>query len=197
VATSGTGGGFEKFCRRQTDISDASEDQGRRAGHLPQEGVQFVELQVAADALTVVTGKGTTILTCLTTSELKRLWEPAAEGKIRTWNQVRSTFPAESIALYGPGTFDLMGATSRSQRFGVHRDVAVRWDRLHRGHRDPPAGRGSCNPTSLVACPVVGAACSGGCRRRGGVVMVVDLDATRRVSASGGPTCPRPEGGGS
>jgi phosphate transport system substrate-binding protein len=105
VGTSGTGGGFEKFCQGQIDISDASraiKDEEKAA--CEAKGIAFTELHVATDALTVVTSKSNSFLTCLTTAQLKTLWEPGAEGKIKTWNQVDPKFPAETIQLFGPGT---------------------------------------------------------------------------------------------
>jgi phosphate transport system substrate-binding protein len=105
VGTSGTGGGFEKFCQGQIDISDASraiKDEEKAA--CTAKSIAYTELHVATDALTVVTAKSNTFLTCLTTAQLKTLWEPAAEGKVKTWNQVDPKFPAETIQLFGPGT---------------------------------------------------------------------------------------------
>jgi phosphate transport system substrate-binding protein len=105
VGTSGTGGGFEKFCLGQTDISDASrtiKDEEKAA--CEKSGVAFTELQVATDALTVVVSKDNTFLECLTTDELKTLWGPEAEGKVKTWNQVNAKFPNQPIELFGPGT---------------------------------------------------------------------------------------------
>jgi phosphate transport system substrate-binding protein len=106
VGTSGTGGGFEKFCQGQTDISDASrpikEDEEKPV--CDQKGVAYTELQVATDALTVVVSKDNTFLNCITTAELKKLWEPAAEGTVKTWNQVNPKFPAQPVELFGPGT---------------------------------------------------------------------------------------------
>jgi phosphate transport system substrate-binding protein len=105
VGTSGTGGGFEKFCAGDTDISDASrpiEDEEAKA--CDKNGVKYTELHVATDALTVVTSKDNDFITCLTTDELKTLWEPGAEGKVTKWNQVNPKFPAENIELFGPGT---------------------------------------------------------------------------------------------
>lgn len=105
VQTSGTGGGFEKFCQGQTDLSNASRPiKDEEKAICEQNGVAFTELRVATDALTVVASKENTFLTCLTTDELKKLWEPASEGKITTWNQVNPALPNEKIDLYGPGT---------------------------------------------------------------------------------------------
>ena len=105
VGTSGTGGGFEKFCAGETDISNASrpiKDEEKAA--CEKAGVAFTELRVATDALTVVVSKDNTTVECLTVEELKTMWEPAAEGKVTTWKQVRGDLPAEKLELYGPGT---------------------------------------------------------------------------------------------
>ena len=105
VGTSGTGGGFEVFCQGQTDISNASRPIDEEEVAACQEaGVQYTELQVATDALTVVTSADNDFISCLTTQELATLWGPEAEGTVTTWNQVNSSFPAEPIELYGPGT---------------------------------------------------------------------------------------------
>jgi phosphate transport system substrate-binding protein len=106
VGTSGTGGGFEKFCAGDTDISDASRpiDAKEEAPVCKKNGIDYTALHVATDALTVVVAKDNDFITCLTTAELKKLWEPAAENKVTTWNQVNPDFPNEKIELYGPGT---------------------------------------------------------------------------------------------
>ena len=105
VATSGTGGGFEKFCAGETSISNASRPiKDEEKAICDEKGIEYTELRIATDALTVVTSKENDFLTCLTTDELKKLWEPGAEDKVTTWKQVNSEFPAEKIELYGPGT---------------------------------------------------------------------------------------------
>jgi phosphate transport system substrate-binding protein len=106
VGTSGTGGGFEKFCAGDTDISNASRPikDDEEVPVCEENGVDYTELQVANDALTVVVSADNDFITCLTTEELKTLWEPGAEGKVTTWDQVNPEFPAETIELYGPGT---------------------------------------------------------------------------------------------
>lgn len=111
VGVSGTGGGFKKFCAGETDISNASrpiKDSERQK--CAAAGVKFIELPVAFDALTVVTNKQNTAVNSMTVAELKKLWEPAAQGKITKWNQVNSKFPNAPVKLYGPGadsgTFD-------------------------------------------------------------------------------------------
>ena len=111
VGISGTGGGFKKFCRGETDISDASRP------ILKQEmeackgaGIQYVELPVAFDALTVMVNPKNDWAPSMTVAELKKIWEPAAQGKITKWNQVRPNWPNAPLKLYGAGadsgTFD-------------------------------------------------------------------------------------------
>jgi phosphate transport system substrate-binding protein len=111
VGISGTGGGFKKFCRGETDISDASrpiltaEMEACRAA-----GIKYFELPIAYDALTVVVNPQNTWVTQFTIPELKKMWEPAAQGKVKTWNQINPKWPNEPLALFGPGsdsgTFD-------------------------------------------------------------------------------------------
>ncbi len=106
VGTSGTGGGFERFCVGETDISNASRPM-KDEEEVPlceENGVDYTELQVAVDALTVVVNKENDWATCLTTDQLKKMWEPAAEGEITNWSQVDPKFPDESLTLAGPGT---------------------------------------------------------------------------------------------
>jgi phosphate transport system substrate-binding protein len=105
VGLSGTGGGFKKFCAGQTDISNASrpiKDSEREA--CKSAGINFIELPIAYDALTVVVNNQNNWVTSMTVAELKKLWEPAAQGKITKWNQIRSNWPNSPIKLFGPGT---------------------------------------------------------------------------------------------
>ena len=105
VATSGTGGGFEKFCQGQTDISNASRPiKDEEKAICDKNKVEFSQLQIATDALTVVVSKDNDFVDCLTTDELKTMWAPEAENKVKTWNQVNPDFPNEPLELYGPGT---------------------------------------------------------------------------------------------
>ncbi len=105
VGESGTGGGFKKFSRAETDINDASRPiTASEIESCKAAGVEFIELPVAYDGLAVVVNKENTFVDFLTVAELKTLWEPEAQGKIKTWNQVRSSFPNVPINLYGPGT---------------------------------------------------------------------------------------------
>ncbi|MFI7491396.1 PstS family phosphate ABC transporter substrate-binding protein [Micromonospora echinaurantiaca] len=103
VATSGTGGGFEKFCKGETDISDASrpiKDEEKKACEAA--GIKYKELIVANDALTVVVNKDNTWADCLTVDQLKKIWEP--NSKVNNWNQVDPKFPNEPLKLFGAGT---------------------------------------------------------------------------------------------
>ena len=111
VGTSGTGGGFKKFCAGDTDISNASRPiKEKEAETCKAAGVEFIELPVAIDGLTVVVNKENTWAKCLTIAELNTIWGPESEGKVTTWNQVRPDFPNEPLALFGAGadsgTFD-------------------------------------------------------------------------------------------
>jgi phosphate transport system substrate-binding protein len=105
VGTSGTGAGFKKFCAGETDISGASRPiKDEEKAECEKAGIQFTEILVANDALTVVVNKENTWAKCLTVDQLKKMWEPAAEGKVTTWQQVDPKFPAEKLELFGAGT---------------------------------------------------------------------------------------------
>jgi len=111
VGISGTGGGFKKFCRGDTDISGASRpilkgemEECRKAG------IEYFELPVAFDALTVVVNPKNTFIRQLTVAEMKKMWEPAAQGKVMRWSHVNPQWPDQPMKLFGPGadsgTFD-------------------------------------------------------------------------------------------
>jgi phosphate transport system substrate-binding protein len=106
VGISGTGGGFERFCAGETDISDASRPikDDEEAPICADAGITYVDYTVAIDALTVIVNPENDWATCLTTEQLKKIWEPGAEGKITNWNQVDPSFPDEPLTLSGPGT---------------------------------------------------------------------------------------------
>lgn len=111
VGISGTGGGFKKFCRGETDVQNASRPILKKEMDACKEaGVQFIELPVAYDGLTVVINKNNDFVKSLSVEELKKMWEPAAQGKIKTWKQVNATFPDTPLKLFGAGsdsgTFD-------------------------------------------------------------------------------------------
>lgn len=104
VGLSGTGGGFKKFSRGETDINDASRPIKKNEDSLCHaNGISSVELKVAYDGLAVVVSPENTWCKDMTVAELKTLWEPAAQGKIKKWNQIRKEWPNEEIHLFGPG----------------------------------------------------------------------------------------------
>lgn len=111
VGIGGTGGGFKKFCRGETDISNASRPILKAEMEAcAKAGVKFIELPVAYDALTVVVNPKATWIDQITVAELKKMWEPAAQGVITKWNQVNPKWPNAPLKLFGPGsdsgTFD-------------------------------------------------------------------------------------------
>ncbi len=111
VGISGTGGGFKRFCRGETDISDASRPiLTAEMAACAAAGIKYIELPIAYDALTVVVNPKATWVDQVTVAELKKMWEPAAQGVIARWNQVNSKWPKQPLKLFGPGadsgTFD-------------------------------------------------------------------------------------------
>ena len=104
VGTSGTGGGFEKFCAGETDISDASRpiDDADEVPICEEAGIEYAEIPVANDALTVVVSAENDWVDCLTTEQLKAIWEP--KSKVNSWKDVDPSFPDEKLELFGPGT---------------------------------------------------------------------------------------------
>ena len=116
VGVSGTGGGFKKFCTGETHISDASRPIKQSEVDLCAEnGVQFIELPVAIDGLSVIVNPANDFVECMTVEELHTVWAPEAEGVVTKWSQVRAGWPDEEIRLYAPGvdsgTFDYFTET--------------------------------------------------------------------------------------
>ncbi|PXW85212.1 phosphate ABC transporter substrate-binding protein (PhoT family) [Nitrosomonas sp. Nm84] len=104
VGISGTGGGFKKFCRNEIDIVNASRPiTPTEMEACKKEGVQYIEMPVAFDALTVVVNPKNTWSRTITIEELKKIWEPEAQGKVTNWNQINPAWPDKKIKLYGPG----------------------------------------------------------------------------------------------
>jgi phosphate transport system substrate-binding protein len=104
VGISGTGGGLTKFCRGEIDIANASRPiQRKEMKACDKAGVEFVELPVAFDPITVVVNRENKWLKTITVAELKKMWESAAQGKITKWSQVNPAWPDESFKLYGAG----------------------------------------------------------------------------------------------
>ncbi len=106
VGGAGTSDGFEAFCQGDTQISDASRpiDVAEEVPVCEENGVEFIEIPVAYDGISIVVNKQNDWTTNVTSDELKTMWEPAAEGKITKWSQVRSDWPDRELSLYGPGT---------------------------------------------------------------------------------------------
>jgi len=134
VGTSGTGGGFKKFCAGETDISDASrpikEDDEFEAPACKKNGIKFEELQVANDGLSVVVNKDNTWAKCLTVEQLKKIWEPSST--VSNWNQVDSSFPDEALTLFGAGTssgtFDYFTAAINGEEGASRTDYSATED---------------------------------------------------------------------
>ena len=111
VGVSGTGGGFKKFCRGETDVQDASRPITKEEmATCKAAKVNYIELPIAFDAIAIVVSKKNTWANEITVEELKKMWEPAAQGKITTWKQVNPKWPDEKLELFGSttdnGTFD-------------------------------------------------------------------------------------------
>jgi phosphate transport system substrate-binding protein len=111
VGISGTGGGFKKFCRGETDVSNASRPiLKKEMDDCKAAGIEYIELPVAFDALTVVVNPKNSFIKQLTVAELKKMWEPAAQGKVQKWKDVNPEWPDTPLKLFGPGadsgTFD-------------------------------------------------------------------------------------------
>ena len=106
VGGAGTSDGFEAFCQGDTQISDASRpiDVAEEVPVCEENGVDFIEIPVAFDGISVVVNEQNDFATDATSEQLKTLWEPAAEGEITRWNQVNPEWPNAEISLYGPGT---------------------------------------------------------------------------------------------
>jgi phosphate transport system substrate-binding protein len=106
VGGAGTSDGFEAFCQGDTQISDASRpiDVAEEVPVCEENGVEFIEIPIAYDGISVVVNPENDWASDITSDELKTMWEPAAEGRITRWNQVRSEWPDRELNLYGPGT---------------------------------------------------------------------------------------------
>jgi len=111
VGISGTGGGFKKFCRGETDVQNASRPiQATEDLQCKESKIGYIELPIAYDAITIVVSKKNTWLKDITLAELEKIWAPAAQGKTMTWDEVRTGWPKKPVRLYGAGsdsgTFD-------------------------------------------------------------------------------------------
>jgi phosphate transport system substrate-binding protein len=125
VGTSGTGGGFEKFCRGETDISDASRPiKDEEIAACESNGIAWEQLAVANDGLTVAINPENDWATCLTVEEVRKMWDVGS--KVNNWSQVRDGFPDVPLTLYGPGTdsgtFDYFTEAINGEEGRIRRD---------------------------------------------------------------------------
>ena len=104
VGISGTGGGFQKFCRGEIDIADASRPiSATEVAACEKSGIQYIELPVAYDGIAIAVNPKNNWAGNITVAELKTLWSPDAQGKVKTWNQVRKGWPNREVHLFGAG----------------------------------------------------------------------------------------------
>lgn len=127
LSQDGTEAGFTSFCEGKTDINDASRPiLLREIDACKQNGIAYVELPIAFDAVTIVVNSQNTWAKDISTKELGKLWEPSAKGKIKSWNQVRASWPNQPIHLYGPdnksGTMDYFTIALGLPEHGVRKD---------------------------------------------------------------------------
>jgi len=104
IGVSGTGGGFKKFSRGETNLSNASRPiKDKEKAACAENNITYLELEVAYDGLAVLVNPANDWVDNFTVEELKKIWEPAAQGVIMKWNQIRPEWPNEEIHLFGPG----------------------------------------------------------------------------------------------
>ena len=116
VGVSGTGGGFKKFCNGEVDITDASRPiKAQEVGLCNEAGLEYIEIPVAVDGLTVIVNPDNTWAQCMTVDELNTMWAPEAEDVVLRWDQVRPGWPSDEMEMYAPGvdsgTFDYFTET--------------------------------------------------------------------------------------
>jgi phosphate transport system substrate-binding protein len=103
VGVSGTGGGFERFCKNETDLSNASRPiRLAEAQRCHDAGIGYIQFLVANDGISITVNRQNTWVNCLTVAELKRIWDRGSN--VDNWSQVRSSFPNVPLRLFGPGT---------------------------------------------------------------------------------------------
>ena len=133
VGVSGTGGGFKKFYRGETDINDASRPiKSKEIKICEENGISYVGLSVAYDGLAVLKNPANDWLTSITVEELNKLWVPQAQDSIMYWNQIREGWPNEEIHLYGPGvasgTYDYFAEVICGKKVGTRGDYTASED---------------------------------------------------------------------
>lgn len=131
VGTSGTGGGFKRFTKGETDVSNASREiKEEEAKTAKDNNIEYTKIDVAYDGIAVVTNKENKFAKDLTTDELKKIWEP--NSKVKLWSDVRSEWPKETIKLYGPGTdsgtFDYFTETIMGESGKIRTDFTASED---------------------------------------------------------------------
>jgi len=133
IGVSGTGGGFKKFSRGETDLSDASRPiKSKEEKACKDNNINYVSLEVAYDGLAVVINPQNDWVKSFTVAELKKIWEPAAQGKIMKWNQINPKWPNEEIHLFGPGTasgtYDYFSEVICGKKVGTRGDYTASED---------------------------------------------------------------------
>ena len=157
VGTSGTGGGFKKFCAGETDMSDASRpiktDDEAEGPACEAAGITYTELQIANDGIALVVNKENTWAECMTVAQLKKIWEPAAEGTVTNWNQVDPSFPDQELELFGAGTGAHLSEGGLGSPVGGFGPLRLPAGSLHRGPCAPALTLGGqrCRQ-SLLGC---------------------------------------------
>lgn len=105
VGTSGTGGGFEKFCTGEIDIANASREiKDSEKEQCEKNGISFLEVIIANDALSIAVNKKNNWISCLTIDQLAQIWSPESENKVNKWKDVDPSFPSRKLNLFGAGT---------------------------------------------------------------------------------------------
>ena len=105
VGVSGSGGGFKKFCAGETDISNASRQiKDEEIANCEAAGIEFIEVPVAYDGITLVVNPANDFAECVTIEQLNAMWSPEAEGSVDNWSQIDPAFPDQTLSLFGPGT---------------------------------------------------------------------------------------------
>lgn len=131
VGTSGTGGGFKKFCAGEIDVSNASRPvKPSEVEACKKNGIKFIELPIAYDGITLVVSKKNTFVDCLKVSEIQKIWGPNSE--VKNWNQIAPAFPNQPIRLFGPGadsgTFDYFTETINGKEDLIRKDFTASED---------------------------------------------------------------------
>lgn len=133
VGISGTGGGFKRFCRGETDVQNASRPiSTSEMADCKRAGIRFIELPIAYDAIAIVVNPKATWITEITVDELKKIWAPESQGKITKWNQVNPKWPDAEFKLYGPGadsgTFDYFTEAINGKSKAIRKDFTASED---------------------------------------------------------------------